>query len=58
MPSTTAKQARFMAFAAHTPQSQHPGIKTSVARDFNQADKGSTLLHRAMKGRRKKPRKG
>ena len=41
MPSKTKKQARFMAAAAHNPKfAKKVGIKQSVAKEFNQADKG------------------
>lgn len=40
MPSKSAKQRRFMAAAAHDPKfARSAGIKQSVAREFNQADK-------------------
>lgn len=52
MPSSTFKQARTMAGAAHNPQfAAKVGIPQSVARDFNQADKGTQLLKQAMKAR-------
>lgn len=39
MPSTSAKQARFMAAAAHNPDfAKKAGISQSVAQEFNQAD--------------------
>lgn len=44
MPSTTAKQRRFMAAAAHDPEfAKRNEIPQSVAREFNQADKGKKL---------------
>lgn len=44
MPSTSDKQRRFMAAAAHDPKfAQRVGIPQSVAREFNQADKGKKL---------------
>ena len=44
MPSTSDKQRRFMAAAAHDPKfAERVGISQSVARDFNQADKGKKL---------------
>jgi hypothetical protein len=47
MPSKTAKQARTMAAAAHDPAfAKKVGIPQSVAKEFNQADKGKTLLTR------------
>ena len=49
MPSHSDKQRRFMAAAAHDPAfAQRVGIPQSVARDFNQADKGKKLAE-AMK---------
>jgi hypothetical protein len=49
MPSTSNKQRRFMAAAAHDPKfAQRVGIPQSVAKDFNQADKGKKLAE-AMK---------
>lgn len=48
MPSKSKKQARFMAAAAHDPAiAARAGIKQGVAREFNQADKGGTLLRLA-----------
>jgi hypothetical protein len=44
MPSTSDKQRRFMAAAAHDPAfAKQAGIPQSVAKDFNQADKGKKL---------------
>lgn len=44
MPSTSDKQRRFMAAAAHDPAfAQRVGIPQQVAREFNQADKGKKL---------------
>lgn len=41
MPSTSKKQARFMAAAAHNPEfAKKAGISQDVAKEFNQADKG------------------
>ena len=41
MPSTSKKQRNFMAAAAHNPAfAKKVGISTSVAKEFNQADKG------------------
>ena len=49
MPSTSDKQRRFMAAAAHSKEfAERVGIPQSVARDFNQADKGKRLAE-AMK---------
>lgn len=50
MPSKSPKQARFMAAAAHNPAfAKKMGIKKKVAKEFNQADKGTGIL----KGKRK-----
>ena len=44
MPSTSPAQARLMAAAAHDPKfAKRVGVPVSVARDFNQADKGKRL---------------
>ena len=44
MPSTSPKQARTMAAAAHDPQfAKRMGIPQGVAKEFNQADKGKKL---------------
>ena len=41
MPSTSKKQAKFMAAAAHNPEfAKKAGIPVSVAKEFNAADKG------------------
>lgn len=48
MPSKSAKQARMMAAAAHDPAfAKKVGVPQSVAKEFNQADKGSEMLARA-----------
>lgn len=53
MPSSTAKQARFMQIAAHNPAfAKKVGIPVKVAKEFNKADKGGKLL------RRKRPKSG
>lgn len=40
MPSKSAKQAKFMAAAAHNPAfAKRAGISTKVAKEFHQADK-------------------
>ena len=42
MPSTSPKQARTMAAAAHNPAfAKKVGIPTGVAKEFNQADKAA-----------------
>lgn len=57
MPSTTEKQARFMAAAAHNPAiAKANNIPQSVAQEFNQADAGGGLLSRAMKRKPKSKR--
>jgi hypothetical protein len=46
MPSKTAKQARFMAAAAHDKGfAKKAGIPQGVAKEFNQADKGTHIRH-------------
>lgn len=51
MPSTSAKQARTMAAAAHDPAfAKKVGIPPKVAKEFNRADKGTGI-------RKKRPRK-
>jgi hypothetical protein len=41
VPSTNKKQAKFMAAAAHNPAfAKKVGVPVSVAKEFNQADKG------------------
>jgi len=51
MPSSTPKQARTMAAAAHNPAfAKKVGIPQNVAEEFNEADTGSKLLSQAMKG--------
>ena len=52
MPSTSKAQRRFMQAAAHDPAfAKKAGIDPKVAKDFNEADKGSTkkLPSRAQK---------
>lgn len=45
MPSKSAKQARLMAAAAHDPKfAKRVGVPQSVAREYNQADKGTGIL--------------
>ena len=45
MPSKSPKQARLMAAAAHNPAfAKKAGIKPGVAKEFNQADKGTGIL--------------
>ena len=48
--STSEKQARTMAAAAHDPKfAKKVGIKKRVAKEFNKADTGTRLLSKAMK---------
>ena len=49
MPSKTPAQARLMAAAAHSPGG-YGGVSQSVGREFNQADKGGSLLSRQAQG--------
>jgi len=44
MPSKSPAQARMMAAAAHDPKfAKKVGVPVSVAKDYNQADKGKRL---------------
>ena len=53
--SSTEKQARTMAAAAHDPAfAKKLGIKGSVAKEFNKADKGTKQLSNAMKHKKNK----
>jgi hypothetical protein len=57
--STSEKQARTMAAAAHDPAfAKKVGIKTGVAREFNKADTGTQQLSRAMKHKNKEVEEG
>ena len=45
MPSTSAKQRRFMAAAANNPSfAKKAGIPQSVAREYHEADKAKTRM--------------
>lgn len=45
MPSSTPKQARTMAAAAHNPKfAKKVGIPVKVAKEFNSADKGKGII--------------
>ena len=45
MPSTSKKQARFMAMVAHDPKAaKRVGVPQSVGQEFNQADKKTGIL--------------
>ena len=47
MPSTSAKQARFMAMIAHDKgAAKRTGVPQSVAREFNQADAKTGILRK------------
>lgn len=47
MPSKSPKQARLMAAAAHNPSfAKKVGVPTKVAKEFNQADKGTGILRK------------
>ena len=47
MPSTSAKQARTMAGAAHDPKfAKKVGIPVSVAKEFNKADARTGILRK------------
>lgn len=51
MPSTSPKQARLMAAAAHNPKfAKKVGVPPGVAKEFNRADAGTGIL------RKKKPK--
>jgi hypothetical protein len=49
--SSTPKQARLMAAAAHT-KGGYGGVPQKVGKEFNKQDTGTRLLSRAMKGKR------
>ena len=52
MPSKSPEQARLMAAAAHDPKfAKKVGVPQSVAREYNQADKGGKMLKQAMHAR-------
>jgi len=58
MPSHSPAQARMMAAAAHNPKfAKKMGIPVSVAKDYNQADKGKRLAE-AMKAMDRKKNEG
>ena len=49
MPSTSKKQHKFMAAAAHNPAfAKKTGISQNVAKEFNNADKGKTFKEGGM----------
>lgn len=50
MPSKSKSQARMMAAAAHNPSfARKVGIPQKVAKEFNQADKGTGILKKKKK---------
>jgi len=50
MPSKSGPQARLMAMVAHNPKmAKRTGVPVGVAREFNQADKGTGILKRKKK---------
>ena len=52
MPSKSPEQARMMAAAAHDPAfAKRVGVPQSVAKKYNQADKGGALLKQAMQAK-------
>jgi len=52
MPSSTPKQARTMAAAAHDPKfAKKLGIPQGVAQEFNQADTGTAMLSKGLRKR-------
>lgn len=52
MPSKSPEQARLMAAAAHDPKfAKKVGVPTSVAKEYNQADKGGKMLKQAMQAK-------
>jgi ribosome assembly protein YihI (activator of Der GTPase) len=58
MPSHSPAQARMMAAAAHDPKfAKKVGVPVSVAKDYNEADKGKRLAE-AMKAMAKKKNEG
>ena len=58
MPSHSPAQARMMAAAAHDPKfAKKVGVPVSVAKDYNEADKGKRLAE-AMKSMDRKNKEG
>lgn len=53
MPSSTQKQARTMAAAAHNPKfAKRVGIPQAVAQEFNRADAKTGILRKKRKGKK------
>jgi hypothetical protein len=51
MPSKSAKQARFMAAAAHNKGfAKKVGVPLNVAQEFNKADKGTSIFRHKESG--------
>lgn len=51
MPSTSPKQARLMAAAAHNPKfAKKVGVPQSVAKEFNRADARTGILRKKKNG--------
>jgi hypothetical protein len=52
MPSTSKKQAKFMAMLAHNPaMAKTKGVPMGVAKEFNQADKRTGILRKKGKSK-------
>ena len=50
MPSKSGPQARLMAMVAHNPgKARSTGVPVKVAKEFNQADKGTGILRKKKK---------
>lgn len=50
MPSTSKKQARFMAMLAHNPgMAKSKGVPVAVAKEFNKADAKTGILRKKKK---------
>lgn len=55
MPSKSAKQARFMNIAAHSPEfAKKAGIPQSVAKEYNEADRRAGLIAKVAAERKRK----
>lgn len=53
MPSVSSRQARFMSAIAHDKNfAKKVGVPQSVAKDFNEADKGTGILKKTAKSDR------
>ena len=59
MPSTSDKQKRFMAAAAHSPEfARKAGIPVGVAKEFNVADKRNVTMNKIAAKRTRQIKKG